>query len=101
MQPRFNDLPGNNEPELVCPSCGGLNLHQDRIEVFDRDEDAKASVHVIVEDIKATVDCELARNPSRRRTALTIQFTCEGCSSKPLMTVLQHKGCTYVTFVEE
>lgn len=98
MQPTFNP-PGNGyDAELLCPNCNGNFLHHDRVEVFERGEDQEVGVHVVVEDGKAVIDQNLIDNPSGRRHGLSIQFRCEGCSAKLVLTVAQHKGNTFVDF---
>jgi len=84
--------------ELLCPSCGFNYLHQERIEVFERAEDQAQGVHVVVEELKATIDTDLTGNPSKRREGLSIRFWCEGCKAKPVLTISQHKGNTLVEF---
>jgi hypothetical protein len=84
--------------ELKCPSCGGNCLQHDKVEVFECGEDAEKGIHVIVESGLATMDTDLTGNPSRRRHGLTVQFWCEGCKAKPLLSISQHKGNTWVNF---
>ncbi|MEA3437936.1 MAG: hypothetical protein U9R43_15845 [Thermodesulfobacteriota bacterium] len=97
MQPTFESYEGFGA-ELKCPSCGFNYLYHDRIEVFDRTEDAETGLHVDVSDEKVSVDNNLNGNPSGRRHGLKIYFRCEGCSEKPVMSILQHKGNTYINF---
>jgi hypothetical protein len=84
--------------EVRCPACGYYCLHQQRIEVFDRAEDDTAGVHVVVEDVRATIDTNLVGNPSPRRDGLTVALWGEGCDAKPVLSVIQHKGRTYLFF---
>ena len=84
--------------ELHCPSCGFTNLHHEKVDIFERDEDATHCVHVSVEGGKATIDTLLEGNPSSRRHGLTIRFRCEGCKAKPVLKIKQHKGITYFDF---
>lgn len=101
MQPAFNP-PGNGyDAELLCPNCKGSFLRHDRVEVFERDEDQEAGVHVVVENGKAIIDQSLTGNPSDRRHGLSIHFECEGCSTKSVLTISQHKGNTFVDFSPE
>lgn len=95
MLPKFNMDEGK---ELVCPSCGFHCLHHDKVEVFECTEDASHGVHVTVCDNKATMDTSLEGNPSPRRHGLSIHFWCEGCDAKPVLSIHQHKGSTYMSF---
>ena len=82
--------------ELLCPNCGFNYLHHDRIEIFERVEDATHGVHVSVADGKAILDTSLAGNPSSRRHGVAIYFWCECCKATPVLTIAQHKGNTVV-----
>jgi hypothetical protein len=103
MQPKFNPPQGGSPAVLLCPNCGFDYLHHYRVEVFERKEDEEKGVHVLVEQGKAVIDQNLSGNPSSRRDGLRIQFACEGCSARPVLTIAQHKGNTHVefTFTEE
>lgn len=96
MELKFDNYDERWGAELLCPNCGFNYLHHDRVEVFERSEDAPQGVHVIVNDGRATVDSSLAGNPSSRRHGLAIHFWCEGCKATPLLTIAQHKGVTHV-----
>jgi len=98
MQPQFNPPHNGYDSELLCPSCGGNYLHHGRVEVFERAEDEDKGIHVSVEDGKAIIDTSLTNNPSARRHGISIHFSCEGCSAKPVLTFAQHKGNTFVDF---
>jgi hypothetical protein len=59
---------------LECPCCGYDYLHQERIEIFTREEDAPAGCHVIVEpNNTAHFDRSMRGNPSRR-DAIKVRF---------------------------
>ena len=98
MQPSFNAYHEGYGAELVCPSCSGNYLHHDRVDIFERGEDQDKGIHVSVAEGKVTVDTGLADNPSARRGGLNIHFWCEGCSAKPVLTIAQHKGNSFVNF---
>lgn len=90
---------GIHEGELYCPNCGGFNLHHGRVEVFERSEDEKSGIHVVVDGKEVVVDTSMSGNPSRRRHGLSISFECEVCGDLPgALTVVQHKGSTYIEF---
>lgn len=98
-----------NETDLVCPSCGGFNLHQYEIAVFARDEDQPFVTRTTVPngpcldarnreqgrpERAAMVDHvrNSPKNPSARRQGAVIRFWCEGCRARPELTIAQHKG---------
>lgn len=83
---------------LCCPFCGFAYLHHRKISIFERREDADKGLHVVVDGESVKVDTDIKRNPSERRNGLSIQFECEGCSEKPVLTLVQHKGNTYLYF---
>lgn len=84
---------------LLCPRCGGDYLHQIRVELFFRDEDAKEGVHVIADIEGYTADREVKGNPSPRRQGMRITFECELCeegSPNSILDIYQHKGQTFL-----
>ena len=83
---------------LMCPSCGGRELHHDRVDVFERPEDAACGVHVSVANNQAAFDTAIADNPSPRRHGLVIEFWCEGCEDRSALLIWQHKGSTMIDF---
>lgn len=84
---------------LECPSCHASDLHHGKVEIFDRHEDQDMGLHVVVADSTVAIDKNLSDNPSSRRHGLRIHFTCEHCSTKPILTIAQHKGNTWVNFI--
>lgn len=101
IQPTFIPPHDGYKAELLCPKCARNLLGHYRVEVFERDEDQKTGVHVVVEGVKATIDQSLAGNPSNRRNGLKIYFNCENCSATPVLTIEQHKGNTFFDFLPE
>lgn len=94
---------------LECPNCGGLNLHQVKIEVFDRSEDEYgAHIRTVAGNGRTVTDRDMTMNPSARRDGLRIHFDCESGMSEhakkstcaPVLNVYQHKGTTYVRWDE-
>lgn len=82
---------------LVCPSCNDTYLHQERIEVFDRSEDAQDGLHIVVDQMEVKIDPSLTRNPSPRRHGLTVYFLCEHCQETTIkLDIYQHKGRTFL-----
>lgn len=87
-----------DEDVLMCPCCGGNNLHQADVTVFTP---ADGSVHhtarVYYDGGVRTqrVPADWSNNPSRERQGLLITFDCEiGCTAD--LAIYQHKGCTFV-----
>ena len=88
--------------ELHCPRCGGGNLHQSVVKVYNRNEDdPRVWRTVVTEDAvesKMAVSLTL-ENPSPRRQGLIISFACEACSGDVVqdameLHIFQHKGAT-------
>ena len=75
-------------------------MHHDRVEVFERSEDAQNGLHFSVSGSKATVDTSLDGNPSMRRDGISITFWCEGCHGISSLSFAQHKGVTLVDLVD-
>jgi NAD-dependent SIR2 family protein deacetylase len=98
---------------LICPQCGGNNLHQRIVTVFNRNEDGK---HTEVTCVQAHTDTstvlitdETTSNPSPRRHGMLIDFECEHCYEmqegdyvfdKLVLAIYQHKGLTMVEWVK-
>lgn len=85
---------------LQCPNCGSDNLHHDKITVFDREEDDEETKVTTVNCFGLTDVCFRpslgSKNPSSRRHGLTIEFWCECCYVRPVLTLAQHKGVTLI-----
>ena len=92
--------------ELACPLCKNTNLHQHKIEVFDREEDEEKGFHVTIGNKAVGLDENLKDNPSYRRQGLIIYFQCEHCDGLPeelkeveyssRLVIYQHKGSTFM-----
>jgi len=98
---------------ISCPVCGGGQLHQGKVEVWDRKQDDVEGIHVVIPHPSGQVvlDGEVdAGNPSPRRQGLAIDFMCERCHYKPFanpsrkvrdpftLYIFQHKGTTYMSW---
>ena len=81
---------------LECPACGGNYLHHEVVEVFERTEDAEEGLHIKIEGGTAITDSNLSGNPSARRHGLTVEFYCEHCKARPVLSIAQHKGTTWI-----
>jgi len=94
---------------LLCPRCGGYNLHHEDVIVCSRKYDdgsdgisAKIDRHGV-----ATIDGDpVTNNPSSRRSGLSISFWCENCmqdhndDSQFSLNIYQHKGSTYMEWAD-
>ena len=85
---------------LRCPGCGDEYLHHEGMDWFDRNEDDKHGIHTAISHRKVDVDGNMTGNPSYRRHGLTIRFSCEHCDYAPVLAISQHKGNTFVEWVD-
>lgn len=81
---------------ISCPSCDNENLHQGRVEIFQRVEDAPHGLHISAENETATIDSGMKNNPSSRRSGMNVHLSCEHCDHKSVLIIYQHKGMTYI-----
>lgn len=105
--PKFDLDEWSNDPSLalLCPKCGGNNLHQYTVHTFHRGEDEdkviNTSAYMDGTEVKVVPNDE-TDNPSSRRHGLTIEFECENCHQTAgdsfRLNILQHKGCTYMVW---
>jgi len=79
---------------LCCPSCLGDNLHQYRVEVFERKEDSATGRHVAVTRNAIVADDDLTDNPSDRRQGCCVYLWCETCPALAVLKIDQRKGVT-------
>lgn len=87
-----------DENILLCPYCGGGNLHQGMVEVWNRRrEDSEDGLHAVISD-HVCIETSMHGNPSSRRQGLAVWFECESCGDGIRLTIAQHKGTTYVRF---
>jgi hypothetical protein len=85
--------------DLLCPFCESEYLHHSKIEIYDRQEDDDAGVHVSVDAASVTLDSYISNNPCLRRRGLKIHFWCEECSRVSILTFAQDEGTTNVRFL--
>ncbi len=86
---------------LECPHCLNNYLHHDKVEVFSRRcEDQEGIRSVTLEAGRAFVDIDMRDNPSRRRDGLLVHFWCETCDKRSALSISQHKGSTYMAWVD-
>ena len=82
--------------ELLCPGCGQPNLHHESVEVYERDrEDSETGIKAVMKR-GLQVSRDMMDNPSRRRNGVRMVFNCEHCDAISDLTVIQHKGTTYL-----
>ncbi|NLX17393.1 MAG: hypothetical protein GXY45_10565 [Ramlibacter sp.] len=84
-----------NNDELVCPNCGGENLHHGTVTVYERDREDSATGRIVSTEDYVVANTSMKGNPSARRNGLLIGFKCEHCDADPVLAITQHKGCTY------
>jgi hypothetical protein len=83
---------------LSCLACGHNYTYHGSIEVFERGEDEQTGLHVTVANKKAKIDTDLTGNPSLRRYGLTIEVHCESCEAVSTLSIVQHKGETFIEY---
>lgn len=94
MELKFGKFEENYGTELLCPKCNSNYLSHDKVQIFERSEDAELGLHATIQAGKMTMDTSLHGNPSSRRGGLSINFKCENCHAKLELTLAQHKGNT-------
>ena len=93
----FND--GENGC-LMCRHCGGDYLHQGAVGVWNREEDQNVPGFMV--DITGGIRiAEAERNPSPRRSGVSIMFDCEQCGIVGKLFIIQHKGQTFIGWSED
>lgn len=99
--PEFDRHGPPGELILKCP-CGSTYTHHGAVEVWTRREDApEASVTHLALSGAVTLEARSADGcPSPRRGGLTIEMECEECHKTRRLAVYQHKGETYMRWLE-
>lgn len=101
-----------HDNSLLCPVCGGCNLHQEAVTMYDRvmNPDTVLVTHVHEGNIHVKpMPVETAGNPSADRNALEISFWCESCHGSVndappeyaeyfKLAIQQHKGTTFLNW---
>jgi hypothetical protein len=96
------------EDSLVCPKCGGDNLHHRTVLTHHRETEDSAGIEVLVSHEGVTGRHIDADSPlfAGRRNDLVIEFTCERCDDPTadppvvfLLRIMQHKGRTLVEWM--
>lgn len=96
--------------ELMCPVCENNNLHHGAVVVYSRNEDGTQVRVTCVDGQEVATSLENSaevENPSSRRGAISILFSCEHCHAGEdghdqwrhhRLDVVQHKGTTYLNW---
>lgn len=100
-EPQFQPLEARMHPMgygLLCPVCGGYNLHHGMVRVESRPGEDDDGIAVLIVDGKAEILMQDASNLRGRRDALIVSFSCETCGGEDCgeLVIQQHKGSTYV-----
>jgi len=84
---------------IHCPDCGGENLHHFDVHVYFRKcEDGRGSIAQIDKrGVFVDYDADMETNPSDRRDGIRVWLSCENCTAHIELTLVQHKGCTYLS----
>ena len=89
--------------DLVCPMCGGSNLHQGAVKHYHRRyEDDEVGMLTVVtgNTVVASSDLPMRESPSIRRDGIRVEMACEGCGDLITdLAIYQHKGTTYITWM--
>lgn len=87
------------ESVLVCPACGGENLHQLYAQVVMRRREDEAEPLAVYVD-RSGVSAARVQEKRTRRDAVRIHFRCEHCPQMSCLEILQHKGQTLISMKE-
>jgi ribosomal protein L37AE/L43A len=94
-----------SDEKIRCPKCHSVNMNHDKVEVFNRKEDEECVFYSSVsqEGLVSRHDNpeDSKNNPSARRHALKIWFSCEECDFRAALNIVQHKGSTLLYWDEE
>jgi hypothetical protein len=90
---------------ICCPCCGDEYLHQFKVEVGWRQEDADVRRHIstfsgVQMDVFPAQGVASPNGYGYRRSYVIITFDCENCSAISEMEIRQHKGNTHVSWVK-
>lgn len=100
--PSFDSTIIDGVDVICCPGCGHEFTHHRSVEIWARPEDSPTGLHITVDgvdsDPKMEVVTSLRGNPSTRRNAVAITFSCENCLDLSKLTISQRKGLEIVSF---
>lgn len=81
---------------LTCPKCSSSTLHQKAVKVFFRHGEDVKTGRFLKCSTEGVHEISGDDNPSARRDGLLIKFECELCDADPELSIIQHKGSTYI-----
>lgn len=85
---------------LLCPCGNDGYLHQTAVRVGWRQAE-DTPIGVVVTTSKAVPEAVVvAAEVAGRRDAMQIDFWCEECAAPHYLSIVQHKGGTYLTWLE-
>ena len=98
MDINLNSETTGDEHALACPGCGSTNLHHHRVDVYrrNREDDSQGLRAMVYGAGPVLVGNNMYGNPSERRDGVRMHFTCEMCPALSELTIVQHKGTTYL-----
>lgn len=88
-----------DEGVLVCPECGGNNLHHKWIRDYFRkcgEDKATIVTEINGRGVRDLSSFDGDSNPSERSSGIRISFWCETCLSHVELVLAQHKGQTFL-----
>jgi hypothetical protein len=107
MNKEFINYDPPQPPRLACPNCReDSGLHHTEIEIFNRKkQDSNKGAYVYSDYMTTVISDDVSTmdgNPSTRRDGIRIKFFCEFCDDLEfILTIVQHKGTTYMQFLPE
>lgn len=84
---------------VKCAVCNSNWTHQTSVRMYEREEDDETEIFEFSRkgEVEKITHTQIATdNPSARRHAVGVLFTCEGCASVSELCVTQHKGQTFL-----
>jgi len=86
---------------LICPTCGSEHLHQEEVSSIWRKEDQDGLLYTnsLKKESKEIIPSKEV--PRTRRNYLHIKFSCEECLGEKKLAFIQHKGSTYMEWVQK
>jgi hypothetical protein len=83
---------------LACPQCGGADIHQTTVEMWNRADGAKIGFHVQSAQVCVHTDFDMQNNPSPKNDAVVITFVCLTCEREFGLGFMQHDGKTWIAW---
>lgn len=88
-----------NNDLVKCANCGESQLHHYEVQTYFReDEDCNGTfTSVDRQSVVTTNYDDMRNNPSSRRDGVRILLDCETCEGLTELTIVQHKGQTFLS----